>query len=154
VAVLKLQALLSPPTRIISYTSISSEVDPFVLFPNAQSLVVYTIEPDPSLDPAHEASQSETSVASAPGLLFIPGRRFDATGTRHGKGFGWYDRFLSKVPSSWIRVGFCFDEQFSATVLTREPWDEPMDFVCVVNKMNELLECNETYARAPGIIVN
>ena len=39
------------------------------------------------------------------GMIFVPGQKFDAYGTRHGRGGGWYDRFLSKVPSSWIRVG-------------------------------------------------
>lgn len=64
-------------------------------------------------------------------LVFIPGRAFDAKGTRHGRGGGWYDRFLSKVPREWVRVGVLNKTQLSEVPLKREAWDEPMDFLLI-----------------------
>ncbi|MBX9792941.1 MAG: hypothetical protein K2Y02_01440, partial [Burkholderiaceae bacterium] len=52
-------------------------------------------------------------------------------GTRHGKGGGWYDRFLSKTPAKWLRIGVLNETRLSATLLTRESWDEPMDFLAL-----------------------
>ncbi|HRH24699.1 MAG TPA: 5-formyltetrahydrofolate cyclo-ligase, partial [Candidatus Paceibacterota bacterium] len=48
-------------------------------------------------------------------------------------GGGWYDRFLTKVPRSWLRVGFCYEHQFSSTPLLRQSWDQEMDAVIVVS---------------------
>lgn len=62
----------------------------------------------------------------------MPGRAFDASGTRHGQGGGWYDRFLAEVPKEWLRIGFCYERQFSEEPLKREAWDQAMDAVVVV----------------------
>lgn len=61
--------------------------------------------------------------------LFIPGTRFDVHGTRRGRGGGWYDRFLSRIPRSWLRIGVCRSDQWSETDLERRAWDEPMDHI-------------------------
>lgn len=63
--------------------------------------------------------------------ILVPGTAFDAQGTRHGRGGGWYDKFLSSVPSPWLRVGVCTRTQFSESPLVRASWDEPMDVVFV-----------------------
>ncbi len=73
-------------------------------------------------------------MGTTPVVILIPGRLFDITGTRHGRGGGWYDRFLAAVPREWFRVGFCYESQFSAAPLLREAWDQPMDAVCVVGE--------------------
>lgn len=65
--------------------------------------------------------------------MFMPGRKFDVAGTRHGQGGGWYDRFLALVPRTWLRIGVCYDNQLSPTYLTRAPWDQAMDYVYVVS---------------------
>lgn len=64
--------------------------------------------------------------------LFIPGTVFDRFGTRHGRGGGWYDRFLSKIPRDWMRIGVVPDGKLSDGVLRREAWDEPMDWLIQV----------------------
>lgn len=64
-------------------------------------------------------------------LVLIPGTQFDRYGTRHGKGFGWYDRFLSKLPSNWLRVGVIDKSKFSENKLVRQAWDQPVDWVLV-----------------------
>jgi len=94
--------------------------------------------------------RAQKVVGDLPTLIALPGRRFDALGTRLGQGGGWYDRFLEKAPVEWLRVGFCFTTQFSETPLPRQPWDEPVDVVCVVDKETNLLSCTQTRARLPA----
>lgn len=74
------------------------------------------------------------AVGNAPGAVLMPGRRFDAAGTRHGQGGGWYDRFLARVPDEWLRIGFSYDDQLSPTPLIRKEWDQQMDYVVVVSR--------------------
>jgi len=61
--------------------------------------------------------------------VLVPGRRFDRFGTRHGRGGGWYDRFLSAVPRTWLRVGVLRPDQLRDEPLSRQDWDEPMDWL-------------------------
>jgi len=68
-----------------------------------------------------------------PVYLLIPGTRFDALSTRHGRGGGWYDRFLSRIPREWRRIGVCGPGQWSEETLSRKSWDEPMDEVIRVS---------------------
>jgi 5-formyltetrahydrofolate cyclo-ligase len=94
--------------------------------------VVYGIAPDARLDPAQEATIACERVGTLRTAVLLPGTQFDASGTRHGRGGGWYDRFLAQVPEEWIRIGVALPEQFSQTALTRQSWDQPVDYVCVI----------------------
>jgi|GEM_PF-5544431 len=89
----------------------SMEVDPFEF---ADTLVLEW----------REMGESRPQV-----YLFIPGRLFDRFGTRHGRGVGWMDRFLSRVPREWLRIGIVGEGQWSENQLKREEWDEGMDWV-------------------------
>lgn len=121
-----LTKLLATVSCVIGYEPLRSEV--------ALSVTpTYVIPQRPSLDPIAEAVHVQT-IADNTVALLIPGRRFDATGTRHGQGGGWYDRFLAEIPRSWIRIGVCYDDQFSPTPLLRQEWDQPMDYVYVVGR--------------------
>jgi len=115
---------------------------------------VYEIAPRASLDPSEEVERALRIVGTLPTLICMPGRTFDALGTRLGQGGGWYDRFLAQAPVEWIRVGFCFDTQLSTTPLPRQPWDEPVDVVCVLDKETGVLSCKETRARMPAFLGN
>lgn len=115
---------------------------------------VYTIAPRASLDPHEEVTRARDVVGDLPCVIAMPGRKFDALGTRLGQGGGWYDRFLAKAPVEWIRVGFCFSTGLSETPLPRQPWDEPVDVVCVLNKETGELSCVETRARMPAFLGN
>jgi hypothetical protein len=86
---------------------------------------------DRDTDPAAFAASLAERYAGKRMVILVPGRRFDASGTRHGRGGGWYDRFLSRVPREWVRAGVLSDAEFSNEPLRREPWDEPMDFLLV-----------------------
>ncbi len=63
--------------------------------------------------------------------ILIPGREFDAFGARHGRGGGWYDRFLSKAPREWARIGVLHESQFSTEKLVRKAWDEPVSYLLI-----------------------
>ena len=130
---------------VVTYTPLRTEVAVRV-YTNAPS--VYHIEPRPSLDPETEAAAATNAAGDTPLAVLIPGRRFDSLGTRHGQGGGWYDRFLSHIPEQWLRVGFCFSDQFSADPLVRKSWDQVMDYVCVVSRETGEMMCAATNARS------
>ena len=145
-----LGALCASPRAFITYQPLRTEVDPGAYFTIPPESTVYQIAPRAPLDPATELAQAIARVESAPVALFIPGRRFDRTGTRHGQGGGWYDRFLALAPIEWLRIGFCFSDQLSETPLLRQSWDEPVDVLCVVDRATGALSVYETRARMPA----
>lgn len=60
-------------------------------------------------------------------LVIVPGRAFDAQGNRMGRGRGFYDRLLPKLPHA-LKAGVCFDCQKLPSVPTDEN-DIKMDLV-------------------------
>ena len=52
-------------------------------------------------------------------VAIVPGMAFDAEGHRLGRGKGYYDRFLSRVPHLY-KIGLCFSWQ----LVDRVPCDE------------------------------
>ncbi len=124
----------------VTYVPLRTEV-PFrdvVSIPD--DAVVYEIAPRAALDPFLEADKAMAAVGNRNTVILMPGRRFDAAGTRHGQGGGWYDRFLSRVPAGWTRIGFCYERQFSLDALPRESWDQQMDLVIVLGEAGETRE--------------
>lgn len=134
----RLPNLLSSYQVFITYVPLRGEVDFTEPVPLPKGTVAYTIPPRASLDPLEEGARITSMIGSTPTAILIPGRRFDASGTRHGQGGGWYDRFLSRVPREWLRIGFCFEDQLSPTPLKRERWDQAMDYVVVVDRENKI----------------
>ena len=139
------QALIERFPVCITYVPVRDEVD-FRTF--CSTADAYEIRPQASLDPRAESLLAIETTQERAVAVLVPGRTFDATGTRHGKGAGWYDRFLSQVPASWTRIGFCFEDQFSQEPLMRQPWDEPMDYVVVVPRADGSPALYETGARS------
>lgn len=109
---------------------------------------MYEIPARAAIDPIKEALETIAFANDESACILMPGRRFDASGTRHGQGGGWYDRFLARVPAEWLRIGFCFDDQFSSTPLPRESWDQVMDYVAVVARDTNTLTLHATDARS------
>lgn len=142
-----LTALLSFVRAFITYQPLRTEVWASDYFTVPENARVYEILPRASLDPRAEVARAQDTVENQPTAIFLPGRMFDVLGTRLGQGGGWYDRFLADAPVEWIRVGFCFDTQFSDTPLPRQAWDEPVDLVCVVDRGTGVLTTHETRAR-------
>ena len=58
-------------------------------------------------------------------LVIVPGVAFDRDGNRLGRGKGYYDRLLPRIPSAY-KVGICFPFQIIEEV-PAEPFDIRMD---------------------------
>lgn len=58
-------------------------------------------------------------------VVLVPGISFDENGNRLGRGKGYYDRFLKKIPAAY-KIGVCFDFQKQETIPTG-PYDVRMD---------------------------
>ncbi|MDR0824138.1 MAG: 5-formyltetrahydrofolate cyclo-ligase [Prevotella sp.] len=65
-------------------------------------------------------------------LVIVPGVAFDRKLNRMGRGKGFYDRFLPRVPAT--KIGICFDFQLFDSIPT-EPNDIKMDFVVSENDL-------------------
>ncbi len=78
------------------------------------------LEPVPA-----KTSKAEARILD---LLFIPGLGFDSRGGRLGRGGGYFDRFLKKVPARAIKMGVAFREQLLSRV-PAGPHDVRMDLV-------------------------
>jgi len=61
--------------------------------------------------------------------VIVPGLSFDKSNNRLGRGAGYYDRFLSKLPSETPLIGLAFDFQI-ADSLPVEEHDVPLS--CVI----------------------
>jgi len=128
--------VLSAYRAFVTYVPMRPEPPLFDYLTLPKEAAEYKITPRATLDPQKEAKAARLATRAVPTAVLIPGRMFDARGTRYGQGGGWYDRFLSYVPKTWLRVGFCYPHQFSEEDLVPQPWDQPMDYVCLVDGEN------------------
>ena len=97
---------------------------------------------DKDSNPFELATKFSEELSGKKVYLLIPGTKFDIYGTRHGHGGGWYDKFLSKIPRSWIRIGVIEIPNFSTNRIKKNEWDEIMDLMLVrKEKSFELFKC-------------
>ena len=68
-------------------------------------------------------------------LVLVPGIAFEKEGHRIGYGFGYYDKFLKKVPKA-IKIGLAFDFQV-VDKIPREMHDVPVDMIVTEKKVVE-----------------
>lgn len=68
-------------------------------------------------------------------LVLVPGIAFDLEGHRIGYGFGYYDKFLNKVPKA-VKIGLCFDFQIVEKI-PKEEHDVPVDFIVTEERVVE-----------------
>ena len=117
---------------VIGYEPLAGEPDPKICFSEKQ--IQFVVPNDSGTDPLKMAEVVSALFKEKDVYVAVPGTQFDLYGTRHGRGGGWYDRFLAAVPGYWVRVGICFEDSFSNIQLERKKWDEPVDWVCVKTK--------------------
>src|ERR1700737_180151 len=60
--------------------------------------------------------------------IVLPGLAFTESGTRSGRGAGFFDRFLETMRADTIKIGVCFDFQVVGNV-PREGHDADVDFL-------------------------
>lgn len=140
----KIDLIVANSNLCVLYQPVSMETDPEILpfnLPNKRVVVPVGLATNPKIF----GSNLTKEFGSLNGVILIPGRQFDKFGGRHGKGWGWYDRFLSVVPAKWIRVGICSQNEFSTTRLVIQEWDKLMDWI-IIND-NGLFIFHETLAR-------
>lgn len=120
----------------IRYEPIEGEIDylELELFSKTHPKAIIILPKNPDMDPLSCALDCISKYGSDQAHILIPGQMFDIKGTRHGRGRGWYDRFLSKVPRNWLRIGICDESSFSESPIERKEWDEPMDLIFVQAK--------------------
>lgn len=131
---------------VVGYSPMQDEPDyEAFLYANGFPSSDYLIPASKEILPQEIAHTLREKYASKSVVIFMPGRRFDTAGTRHGRGHGWYDRLLAEVPLEWLRVGVLSHELLSAEPLKREVWDQPVDVLLVADR--EGFKVVETKAR-------
>lgn len=131
----EIEEILSKSNASILYTPLKNEVDysatafPLKIFPDK-----ILIPNNKNSDAFEWAKICISKFRKFNPYVLIPGTQFDIHGTRKGKGGGWYDRFLSKIPKEWVRIGLCHRLQISQNKLERKLWDEPIDYLFIYDK--------------------
>ncbi len=79
------------------------------------------LQPSEGAPPADDLSRAVT---------IVPGRAFDRSGHRIGRGRGYYDRFLQRIGSGQVlaTIGVCYAVQFQHEIPV-EPWDVAVQIV-------------------------
>ena len=106
---------------------------PAIVPPGKRLLAVEIEDPDRDLGPGHFGiPHPRVTTRRVPlkklDLVLVPGVAFDRLGRRLGRGGGYFDRFLARLPGSTRRVGLAFGFQL-AKELPVESHDLP---VCAV----------------------
>ncbi|MCG3177236.1 MAG: hypothetical protein MOGMAGMI_02204 [Candidatus Omnitrophica bacterium] len=135
---------------VLYYVSMPQEVDTFRLMESALAqgkrvavpacdtagtdLGVYELSSLGQLRPGTlgilepEVSTCEAVVLAEIDLVVVPGLAYDLRKNRLGRGKGYYDRFLSRLPESVPKVALAFDFQIVDEVPV-EDHDVPLDVV-------------------------
>ena len=132
---------------ILMYHSLPDEVDTHsaldqllakgkkVLLPKVVSdteMTIHEYTGAESLQPSEpygilEPTTPEFSISNFQFVAVVPGMAFDRQGHRLGRGKGYYDRFLSRIPNIY-KIGVCFPFQLIDKVPS-EPTDILVDEV-------------------------
>lgn len=75
-----------------------------------------------------EPAQGEPELPETPAIAFLPVVAWDRSGTRLGRGGGFFDRLLARLQPIPLCVGLAYEFQEVAE-LPRDPWDVPVQFV-------------------------
>lgn len=129
---MKLELELADYTAAVLYIPLTNEINyRDNHFPFKLPAVINYIPTDKNTDPIFWAKKLQTIYQDQKVFVLIPGTAFDMYGTRHGKGGGWYDRFLESVPKQWLRIGVTDTKRFSCPRISKKPWDQAMDWMII-----------------------
>jgi 5-formyltetrahydrofolate cyclo-ligase len=130
-----LEKIILDCKNFVGYTPLIGDLD-YTSMPMLKNLSknILLLPNNKDSDPLIWADKCRALFYNESTIILIPGQRFDIYGTRHGRGGGWYDRFLSAVPKEWVRIGFINNNKLFMSPLPRQEWDELVDWVIVKNK--------------------
>jgi 5-formyltetrahydrofolate cyclo-ligase len=74
-------------------------------------------------------SQDRIAAARTIDLVVVPGVAFDRNNFRLGRGVGFYDRFLARLPATTHTLGFAYDFQMVDALPGLRPHDRPVSQV-------------------------
>ena len=80
--------------------------------------------PGGTMQPANATAAAPIS----PAIALVPVVAWDRTGTRLGRGGGFYDRLFAGLDSEIVRIGLAYEFQ-EIEDLPRDPWDVPLHYV-------------------------
>ena len=84
-------------------------------------------------EPAAKLPPTEPSELDA---IVVPGVAFGLAGERIGRGKGYYDRYLTRVPREALRFSLGYDFQVVESIETN-PWDQGVDLVATERRLVE-----------------
>ena len=133
ISITELQKKIDSAENILLYQPLPDEPNILNEVVIHEDKSIYYAPKNKSVDPVFFAKQITTRI-SGNVLMLIPGTKFDNLGNRHGRGGGWYDRLLEKAPGEWVKIGICKPDNYQAEPLANlKPWDQPMDYVVVID---------------------
>ncbi len=142
----KLDKILSKCNTSVLYKQLNGEIDCMTVpLPKNLFKETITLPNTKDTEPFSWADTCKDFSKNKKTCVFIPGSKFDIYGTRFGMGGGWYDRFLSKVPRDWLRIGVAYKDQLSLSQLPKESWDESVDWLVIQD--DSIWKIYETHAR-------
>lgn len=118
---------------IIAYQPLPDE--PLINLP--VNKIIYIVPQSKDSNPFQLADDLAKQYFDQSVAILIPGQKFDNLGNRIGRGGGWYDRFLSRAPSDWLKVGVCFKDQVSNIALDVKEYDQSVNNLYVVNSKEQ-----------------
>ena len=87
----------------------------------------------------YEPKTQRPIMTSELDLVIVPGVAFDKTGSRIGRGKGFYDSLLRKTSTKVPLVGLCFEENLEKNIQC-ESHDVKMDIVVTEE---QVIRCKE-----------
>jgi len=142
--------------RLMSFVSTPLEVDTLPLFADRFNIVPYCeaneimpirilsldeLEPSGSmgiLEPKLSVRQngSRQVPLTQIDVVLVPGLAFDRFGNRLGRGKGYYDRFLRRLPTGTLTIGLAFDGMIHDQI-PHDKNDCPVNMIVTESRMFE-----------------
>jgi 5,10-methenyltetrahydrofolate synthetase len=134
--------MLPEDCQIIGYQALPGEIgcNEILPFLKNDSKISFSISQDKNSDPFATAETTAKIFSDKPVAVLVPGTAFDTYGNRIGRGGGWYDRFLSGVPKTWIKIGVCYKTQLLKTRIDAKQWDQSMNRLVVMDSDTRKIE--------------